>query len=501
MLESFKNKIISKNDKEYNLNHSLEQNIKLFKSILSENDSVNYRRIESKEIDKLKCCLIFIDEMVDNKIINENIIEPIMNHALKDFSIDFLERKIINSATVERIKDINKLINGVLYGNTIVLLNGFDEALLVNSLGWQHRAISEPTAENVVKGPREGFTESISINLSLIRRKILTPDLKFQYKDIGMHTKTKVCIVYLKGVANEKIIKELNTRLEKINIDGILESGYIEEFIRDAPFSPFQTIGHTERPDVVAAKLLEGRIALVVDGTPFVLTLPYIFIEYFQFNEDYYNNFVFSSINRLLRILAFFLTTSIPALYLSLVTYHQELIPTPLIVSIAAAREGVPFPTVFEAFALGIVFEILREAGVRLPTPIGSTVSIVGALVLGDAAVKARFVSAPIVIVIALTGISSFLLPRMLGPLFIIRYIFLFLSALLGLYGYLLGVIGLFIHLVSLRSFGMPYSIRNSFLKVQDIKDTAIRAPWWYMNYRPKLIGMANLVRQKYYKR
>ncbi|TCO74969.1 spore germination protein [Marinisporobacter balticus] len=509
MFKILKDKVLGKNDikilghsQDIKLTKSLEKNIELFKKIFNPNETIIFRKIESRQWKDLKCCMIFVDGMVDKTNIHENMILPIMNSSnlqknLKENILDILVNKIINASDVKKQKNVNGLITAILSGNTVVLVEGVNEALTIDTKKWEQRGITEPVAEQVVRGPREAFTETIMLNLTLIRRKILSPDLKFQFKEIGARTQTKVCVCYIEGLANKKIIKEVNKRLDDIEIDAILESGYIEELIKDAPLSPFATIGNTERPDIVAANLLEGRIAIVVDGTPFVLTLPYLFIEYFQSNEDYYNNFIYSSISRLLRIFSFFLTTSVPAVYVALVTFHQEMIPTPLILSISAAREGVPFPTIVEALLMFLAFEIIREGGVRLPAPIGSTIGFVGAIILGQAAVEARFVSSPIVIVTALAGITMFLTPKMIGPVIIMRFIFLLLSAFLGLYGYIFGVIGLFIHLMAIRSFGIPYMINIGDLKMQDIKDTAIRAPWWYMYYRPKLIGAKDPVRKK----
>ncbi|MCT4605163.1 MAG: spore germination protein [Marinisporobacter sp.] len=509
MFRILKDRILGKNNKsqinktkDIKLTKSLEKNIYEFEKIFKENETVIFRKIESTDWSQLKCCLIFIDGMVDKTDIHENIILPMMNSKspqkiLEQNTLDLLQNKIINASDVKRKNDPNEMISNLLYGNTLVLVDGFIEALVIDTKGWEKRGITEPIAEQVVRGPREGFTESIIPNLALIRKRILSTDLKFQFKEIGTRTKTKVCMCFIDGLANEKIVKEVHKRLDDIQIDAILESGYIEELIEDAPLSPFLTIGHTERPDIVAANLLEGRIGILVDGTPFALTLPYLFIEYFQANEDYYNTFMYASINRLLKVFSFFLSTSVPAIYVALVTFHQEMIPTPLILSISAAREGVPFPTIIEAFMMLVAFELLREGGVRLPAPIGSTIGFVGAIILGQAAVDARFVSAPIVIVAALTGITNFLIPKMIGPLIIVRTIFLLLSAFLGLYGYIFGVIGLFIHLMAIRSFGIPYMIPIGSLKAQDIKDTVIRAPWWYMYYRPKLIGGKNPIRKK----
>ncbi|QEK11217.1 spore germination protein [Crassaminicella thermophila] len=487
--------------KDIELTKSLEKNISEFKRIFKGNETVIFRNIESNQWD-IKCCIIFIDGMINKSDLHKNVIYPIMNSippqkADKQNILEVLEKKIINASDIKNEKDANEMIMAILYGNAVLLLDGFSGGLVIDVKGWEQRAITEPSVEQVVRGPREGFTETIMTNLTLIRRKILSADLKFQFKEIGVRTKTKICVCYIEGLANEKIIKEVHKRLDDIQIDSILESGYIEELIQDAPLSPFPTISHTERPDIVAANLLEGRIAIVVDGTPTVLTLPCLFVEYFQANEDYYNTFIYASINRLIKFFGFFLTTSIPAIYVALATFHQEMIPTPLILSISASREGVPFPTIVEAIIMLLAFEILREGGIRLPAPIGATIGFVGAIILGQAAVQARFVSAPIVILIALTGISQFLAPKMIGPAIIVRFIFLFLSAFLGLYGYIFGVIGLFIHLMSLRSFGVPYMISIGSIKMQDIKDTAIRAPWWYMYYRPKLIGQKNPIRKK----
>ncbi|WP_099190362.1 spore germination protein [Tepidibacter mesophilus] len=499
MLEKIKNKILNKDEnKTTKLTKSLDKNINIFKKVLENNDSIIYRTFIDKTSNKRKYCIIYCDGMADKPSINEYIIDPIMKNEESRSNIDDLLNDTICYSGMKTMDDLDQLIDAILYGDTVLIEDNNNKAAIFDTKGWQIRNISEPEAEVVLRGPREGFTESINVNLSLIRRKILSKDLKYKYKILGKQTKTKICICYMENIASDKIVEEVEKRLDDIDIDGILDSGYIDELIRDEPLSPFITIGYTERPDVVAANLLEGKVALICDGTPAVLTIPFLFIEYFQANEDYYNNFIYSSINRMLRYIGFFLTTSTPAIYLALVTYHQEMIPTPLLISISAAREGVPFPTIFEAMAMTFVFEVLREAGVRLPKPIGATISIVGALVLGDAAVKAKFVSAPIVIIVGLTGISSFLVPKMLGAIIIIRVIFLLLASFLGLYGYIFGVIGLFIHLMSMRSFGVPYMMDLVSTEYQDIKDTAIRAPWWCMEYRPKFISnRKNRIRKK----
>lgn len=477
-----------------NLSTSIYENISLVKKILSKNPTVVFRNFEIQVEYPIKCCMIFADEMANKELLNENILKPLMRVNLNspvetNELLDFLVNKVINSSKLNKSEDMDELIGSILSGDAVLLIDGIVQALVIDSTGWSARAISEPTSESVVRGPREGLTESVKINLSLVRRRVKDPQLKFEFVTIGSKTNTKIAICYIEGIANEKILEELKNRLSAIKIDGILESGYIEELIKDNPYSPFKTVGSTERPDVIAGKILEGRIAILCDGTPFALTVPFIFIEYFQASEDYYNAYIYATFNRLIRILGFFISTSTPALYVSLVTFHHEMIPTPLFMSITAAREGTPFPTVVEALLMLFVFEIIREAGIRMPSTIGQAVSIVGALVLGDAAVAAKVISAPIVIVTAITGIGAFLLPKMLGPLVIIRILLLLFSSLLGLYGYIFGIIILFIHLMSIESFGVPYMTNaNSFSKYE-IQDAAVRAPWWYTYYNSVFIS------------
>ncbi|HEX9060344.1 MAG TPA: spore germination protein [Clostridia bacterium] len=476
----------------------LEENIKTIKDIFSDDDTLAIRQFENRENSKIKCCIIFAEGMVNNEIVNENVIKPIMlcnSLDYKSISADSIMSNVIMSNSIKKVEEVNGLINSILSGDTVLLIEGKADALLISSKGWQTRSITEPQAEKTIRGPREGFTESLMMNLSMIRRRLLTPNLKFKYSVIGRQSNTKICLCYLKGIANEQILRELVERLNKIDIDGVLDTGYIQEFIKDSPFSPFKTIGSTERPDVAAAKLLEGRILIIMDGTPFVLTLPFIFLEYFQTSEDYFDYFYFGSMNRILRIICFVISTSLPAIFVALTTFHQEMIPTPLIMSISAARQGIPFPTVIEALVLLAAFEILRETGTRVPTQIGQALSIVGALVLGQAAVEARFVSAPMVIIVALTGITGLAVPRLKDAAIIFRIIFLLFASILGLYGYIFGVMGLLIHLFELRSFGVPYMLTLMTFSTEDLKDTAVRVPWIYMRYRPRFIAKGNRIR------
>lgn len=483
---------------ETDLSESLDDNIAMFRKLFKDDDTIIIRRFENELNNDIKCCILFSDGMISSTMINDNIIKPILLSTTIDSRknvLDAIMYRVLSSNSVEKISEVNKVIESIVRGDTILFAEGSSEALTINSKGWQTRAVEEPDGEKVVRGPREGFTESMIMNISMVRRKLATNNLKFKFRTLGVQSNTRICLCYIEGIANDQILKEINKRLDDINIDGIMASGMISELISDSAISPFKSVGSTERPDIVAGKLLEGRIAIIVDGTPVALTIPHIFIEYFQANEDYYINYYFSSINRSLRILCFLLSISLPALYVAITTFHQEMVPTPLIRSISAARQGVPFPTVVEVLLLLITFEILREAGTRMPTAIGQALSIVGALVLGQSAVEARFVSSPVVIIVALTAISGLALQKISGAIIVFRVVFLLFSSVIGLYGYIFGIVGLLIHLFSLRSFGVPYMLTLMNFSPQDIKDTAIRAPLIYMKYRPKFIAPNNRVR------
>ena len=501
-LESFINSKKTNNDQENTgLNKSLDDNILLFKNIFKNDETLIIREFENKQLKNAQCCIIYLDGMVNTEIVNENIIQPVLCSNLSENIesgnlLEELKKKVIVSNNVTLETEVNKTVSSVINGDTLFLLEGYDNALVISSKGGLFRPITEPTSSRVVRGPREGFTESIMINISLVRRKIKDPDLKFKFKVIGERTHTKTCICYIEGLALEGILNELEQRLDKIEIDGVIDSGYIQELIKDAPYSPFETVGSSERPDVIAAKLLEGRIALFVDGSPFVLTVPYLVVENFQSNEDYYNNYIFSTMNRLIRGFTAVTSITIPAIFLSLATYHQEMLPTPLLLSISASEQGVPVPTVVSLFIMLFIFDMLREAGTRMPSSIGQAVNIVGTLVLGQAAVEARLVSAPVIIVTALTGIMTLINMNFISATIIFRTFLLIGASFLGIYGFLMCFIILYLHLMSIRSFGVPYMMNVTRAINHDGQDAWIRAPWWSMTLRPKIIAAKDLVRQ-----
>ncbi|AWZ48911.1 spore germination protein [Clostridiaceae bacterium 14S0207] len=499
--KGLRNVITNENLKYYTLKKSLQENIKLFKDIIFFKDDTIVYRIFKNRTTGLKFCLIFVDGMTDKKIVNENIIFELINNdfiSCEEDVLGYIQEEVLIVDDIKLSYDTEKIVSSILYGSSLLIIEGFDKGLILNTLGWKTRAIDEPQAETILSGPREGFNESINMNISLIRRKINSPSLKFEFCEIGVRTKTKICIAYMEDMVEPKILQEVRKRLAQLDIEGIFSTNSLKEFIKDASLSPFKTVGTTERPDVVASKMLQGRVAILGDGSPVVLTVPYLFIEHFQVDEDYYENFTYASVNRIIRFIAFILTTGAPAIYIAFTTFHKELIPTKLAMSIYASRQGVPLPASLEAFVMLITFEIIREAGIRLPKHIGSAISIVGALVLGDAAVNAKFVSSPVVIITAITGISELILYEMRASVIISRLIFLTFASFFGIYGVIFSTMGMFIHLMSIKSFGIPYMLKLIDLNKENIRDSAIRTPWHILKYRTEFI-CKNRIRIKDY--
>jgi len=474
--------------KDKKLHSSLSSNLSLFGEIFKKDKILRIRKFFTGKDGKIPCAVLFIDGMINTQTLNESIIRPLLlcdGSSDAHFTAQYITDHVLFAAEAAKSNNVSNILRGLLYGDSILIIEGCDEALIINTKGWRTRGISEPNDERVLQGPREGFDESVMLNLAMIRRRLPTPDLCVETATVGKRTDTFVFICYLDSLVNKKVLKELKRRLKKIDIDGVLDSNYIAELITNAPFSPLKTMGSTERPDVVAARLLEGRVAVMVDGTPVVLTLPYLFSENFQSDDDYYLNFLVASVGRILRYLCFFLAISVPAVYLALITVHKSLLPTSLAISISASRSGVPFPSVIEALLLIGIFEILRETGLRMPQSVGHALSIVGGLVIGQAAVEAKLVSAPMLIIIALSGIAGLMLPRLKGIISYGRVILVLLSHIWGLFGYLAGICALLIFIFSQNSFGIDYTSSLKRISFQSLKDTIIRAPWRNMINRP----------------
>ncbi len=479
----------------------LSADLELTRKVMGTSSDIKIHEFRYGANSEIKGALIFIDGLVSSDLLTQSILKPlILSKSLNSYqtesltkTLDAVKQTILCSGDVTEKHSIGELVESCLSGDTAFLSEGFDKALIISTKGWDKRGITEPQTESVVRGPREGFTENFRTNTALLRRRIKNPSLRMDHLTIGEKTDTNVCLAYVEGVADPGIVETAKARLKSINTDAIIDSGYIEQYIEDHPFSIFSTIGYSEKPDVVASRILEGRVAIISDGSPFVLTAPMLFIESFQSSEDYYIRPFYASMIRILRYLAFFITVAAPAIFVALTTFHQELIPTTLLFTIAAAREGTPFPAFLEALILVLSFEILREAGVRLPRPVGQAISIVGALIMGEAAVSAGIVGAPMVIIIALTAVAGFAVPEQNDSASIMRLILLILGSMLGGFGIAIGFLGILIHLASLKSFGIPYCVSLTFN--HNMQDSYVRMPLWSMSKRPKGIANHDIVR------
>lgn len=490
---------------------SLQQNLHDIKNTLGKSSDIIIREIRIGKEANIHVGIIYTDGLTDTQSLQNFILETLMLD-IDNKEIDLQKETVSEDNLISLLKDaaltvgeikeetkMDAIFTGLLSGDTILLIDGYDQGLVISNRHWVERGVTEPTAQTVVRGPREGFTENLRVNTALVRRKIKDPNLWIESKTIGTRTKTNIAIAYIHDIANEKIVDEVRLRLNRIDIDGILESGDIEELIQDSLYSPFSTIYNSERPDVVASALLEGRIAILVDGTPFVLIVPVLFIQFFQSPEDYYERTTIGSLIRALRFLAFAVSLLAPALFIAITTYHPAMLPPALLISLAAQREGVPFPAFVEALIMEVTFEILREAGIRMPRSIGTAMSIVGAFVIGTAAVEAGLISAMMVIIVSITAITSFVSPsyEMAIAVRMLRFIFMALAASFGLFGVTVGLIALTLHLCSLRSFGIPYMSPIAPFNIPDQKDNFVVFPLWKRTTRPHLTGQKNKYREQ----
>lgn len=490
---------INEDNASIKINKDINENVNRIKIDFSgiSDFKIDYFKLDNNE--DFICATICIKSLTDKIIMNSLSLE--LSRLKIDFdnskhNIDFdtLVNYFSGIRDLKEDDDYENLYAELLLGNIVFLVNGYDKFFSIITNTDEGRNIQEATSQTIIRGPKDSFTEKLSINVLLIRKRIKNKGLKMENLFLGSITKTAVNIMYIDKIAKDDIVQEIKNRLNKIEIDAVLESGYIEELIKDDRYSIFPTFLNSEKPDSVVAALLEGKVAILVDGTPYVLTAPAIMFEFFQSSEDYYHHYLISSMMRFLRFIAFLLTLLTPATYIAITTFHQEMIPTPLLISIAAQREGVPFPVFIETLAMEFVFEIIREAGIRMPRAVGSAISIVGALVLGQAAVEAGIVSAFIVIIVSITAISSFAIPNyeMSNAIRAIRFILMCLAGVLGLYGVFMGLIILVLHLCKIKSITVPYLTPIAPRVKGGNKDTFFRFPLWKMKCRP--VGIGNTI-------
>lgn len=439
------------------------------------------RTVVVHEKDAVHC--IYLESVTDNQSIEEYVLKSVANQTIHEEEApppagNHFMREYSLSHPYDELRD--HAVKALLEGYCVLIDGARERVCLINAANPKQRPIEEPKAETTIRGPHEGFTENILTNVGLIRNRIRNPALRFEKMCVGSQTETTLLMVYLENLAPEPLVQEVRSRLEAIQTDSILESSYVEEFIQSNTWSPFPTLTNTERPDVMAAQLLDGKVAIMVNGTPNVLLAPVTFFEFFNSPEDYYQRADIATFIRWIRLFSFFTAVFVPALFVAATTFHQELIPTQLLISLSAQREGVPLPALFEVLFMEVMFEIIREAGLRMPRAVGQSLSILGAIILGQAAVEAGLISAAIVIVVAITGITNFVVPVYSFGMSqrLLRFSFLLLAGFMGLFGVLCGGLFLTAHLVSLKSFGIPYMSPASPFYKRDWKDILFRLPW-----------------------
>ncbi|TJX12972.1 spore germination protein [Tissierella creatinini] len=481
-----------------NVSRDIEITFEYIKERFKDCDDLIYRRLEVGRDYGIKLIFIMIDGLAGKTDISDFSIENLVFEGdLNVLGLEHYKEKILNYFTQEGIsnfdikeeKDIELMLNSIMSGDTVLLVDGLDTSIIIDSKGWSSRSISEPVTEAVIRGPRDGFTENLRTNTALVRRRIKDTRFKIRGYSVGRRSKTNVALMYIEDIVNDKLLDEVKKRILEIDIDGIVDSSILEHLIEDNYLSVFPQVENTERPDSVAASLLEGRVALIVDNSPFALIVPATLGTLLQSSEDHYNRWIETSVVRIIRVIAVLTSILGSAIYISVISYQPGLLPSTLLYYIAANRVNVPFPAVIEAGLMEITMEIIRQAGTRISGPIGSTVGIVGGLIIGQAAVEAGIVSNLMIIVVALTTICSFAIPsyELASALRVYKFAFIVLAGVLGLYGIMIGIILLGSHLIVLNSFGIPFSSPYSGLGIEegDLKDTIVKAPLQRLWMRP----------------
>ncbi|MFT9495369.1 spore germination protein, partial [Anaerosolibacter sp.] len=504
LLKFFKNNLASQeriND-EYNLyinltlSMDINTNISYLKTIFHNCDDIVYREMYMKQNkDNLSLLLVYCNDLVDLTIVNQNIIRPLnlfnsFNEDIHNKEFDTLEiiKETVNINVLHPVTAFKEMIDAILSGNAVLLVDRCKEAFILSCQGGKTRNIEESSVESTLRGPKDSFIENIQINASLIRMRIKSPFLKMKDFIIGSESQTTVSLFYMDNIVNKAILENVVNSLNEIEIDGIFESGYIEQYLENHPYSPFPQMLVTDRPDKVCANLLEGKIIIIVEGSPQALILPISFFQLFHSPEDYYERILFGNFIRTLRFIGFLIATSFPSIYVALISFHHELLPIDLVVDLSRSRNQVPFPPVIEALLMEITIELLREASARLPSTIGQTIGIVGAIVIGEAAISANLASPTMIIVVAVTAIGSYVLPHYSTSysLRLIRFPIILMAATFGAFGIIIAWTWILIHLCSLDSFGYPYLSPLAPLGGELKKDALLRSTLWRFKTRPK---------------
>jgi spore germination protein len=450
---------------------------------------------------KVDCVIVYIEVTVDNMILEDSMIGKFINH-FQDISWEkmkeSLEKNSLGISDVKELSTMEDAISGLLSGDAVFFMEGYEKAIKIAGKGYPNLGVSEAEREKVLRGSKEGFSDSVKSNTALIRKRIRSTGLKVEEQYVGCRSHTLVQILYMEDLVYEPFLEELKSSLDHFEIDGIFDSGMVEQLIQENWNSPFPKFQTTERPDRAAMEILDGRIVLMVDNSPIALLLPTTFVNFLQVSEDRYQSFEMISFLRVLRLIAALGAMLLPGLYLAVIRFHTQVLPGNLILSFAQAREGVPFSGIVELLFLELSFELIRESGVRMPGSLGNAIGIVGGLIIGQAAVEANLVSPVVVMVVALTALGSLTIPNQeFSTAFrMLKYVFLFLGGYFGLLGIIGGMYLLMDHLAGLKSFHIPYLtpfVGRELDRGQD--DTILRKPFYRLKRRPIYANRKNRVR------
>ncbi len=476
----------------------LDANIKCIEYLFHDCMDVVKREVNICKDAKFRIYGVYVDGLINRDILENYLLSKVFEY--KNLNGEVFDAKITPtklvmqhfSATfdVKEVEGMDAMANAVLSGDSAIFVEGSKTGLVIATRGWPARGVSEPATESVVRGPRDGFTETIRFNTVLVRRRIRDTKLKIKMVSVGTRSRTDVALVYVDDIVRPELVETIEKRIDKYVIDAIYDSGYIEQLIEDSWKSPFPQTQATERPDKFAASLLEGRVGILVDNSPFGIIVPATLNAYYQASEDYYQRWQIMTFTRILRYIVSFLSFALPGLYIATLNFQPQMLPTSFAISIAASREGITFSTVMEIIVMELIFELFREAGIRAPGAIGHVIGLVGGIVIGQAAVDAHIISPMIIIIVASTAICTFAIPdySLTSAFRLIRYLFIALAAVFGLYGFLIAMLLVLIHLSSLESFGIPYlapyniSDQND---SKDLKDTILRFPTFMQTTRP----------------
>lgn len=484
----------------------LKQNMAAFHQLFSDCADIKTRTMKLGKDLQLECFIAYVEVSVSNMLLEKSVLGKLLNtmwEMPEEKIIEYLRENALGISDVTEYTDLEQAATGMLTGDAIFFIDGYDRALKIKDQGYPNMGVYQPESEKVVRGSNEGFAESIKVNTALIRKRLRTPKVKVKEIFAGRRSNTNVDLVYMDDLVHPELLQNIEDRLQSFEIDGVLDSGVIEQLTEGKWYSPFPQFQTTQRPDRAAMAILEGRIVLLTDNSPVALIMPAGYNSFIQTSDDYYSRWEIVSFTRILRYIAAFLAMTLPGLYLAFTNFHSQILPTDLLLSFAAARQGVPFPAVIEVLLMELALEMLREAGVRLPGGMGNAIGIVGGLIIGQAAVEANIVSPIVVIVVAMTALCSFAVPseEFATAFRILKFAFILLSAYLGFFGFLIGLLAVLIHLSHLESFGMPYLmpfVGPELNDYSDERDTLIRWPLQWLYKRPLYTRQGARTRMKF---